>query len=90
MEPIKNIVSGIIGRMSSGNGGAFGDIQALWVKISKEKESRITDFKDGCVTISAKDSLRLVRLNLNRESLLKELRKEFPSITKINFRVEKI
>ena len=87
MEPIKNIVSGIIGRMSSGNGGAFGDIQALWVKISKEKESRIVDFKDGCVTISAKDALRLVRLNLNRESLLKELQKEFPSIRKINFKV---
>ena len=90
MEPIKNIVSGIIGRMSSGNGGAFGDIQALWVKISKEKESRITDFKDGCVTISAKDALRLVRLNLNRESLLKELQKEFPLIKKLYFRVDKI
>jgi len=87
MEPIKNIVSGIIGRMSSGNGGAFGDIQASWVKISKEQESRIADFKDGCVTISAKDALRLVRLNLNRESLLKELQKEFPSIRKINFKV---
>ena len=87
MEPIKNIVSGIIGRMSSGNGGAFQDIQVLWVKISKEQESRIADFKDGCVTISAKDSLRLVRLNLNRESLLKELQKEFPSIKKICFKV---
>ena len=90
MEPINNIVAQVLGRMSSGHGGAFQDIQASWEKISKDQGSRIADFKDGCVTISAKTSLRLVRLNLNRESLLKELQKEFPSITKIYFRVEKI
>ena len=87
MDTIKNIVSGVIGRMSSGNGVSFQDIQATWAKISKEQKSRVADFKDGCVTISAETSLRLVKLNLNRESLLKELRKEFPSITKINFKV---
>jgi hypothetical protein len=87
MEPIKNIVSGVIERMSSGNGVAFADIQAAWSKISKDQGSRIADFKDGCVTISAKDSLRLVILNLNRESLLKELRKEFPSIVRISFKL---
>ncbi len=87
MEPIKNIVSGVIGRMSSGKGGTFADIQAVWVKISKDQGSRVADFKDGCVVISADSSLRLVRLNLNRESLLKELQKEFPSIVKINFKV---
>ena len=87
MEPIKNIVSEVMGRMSSGDGGHFKDIQAVWVKISKDQGSRIADFKDGCVTISANSSLCLVRLNLNRESLLKELQKEFPSIVKISFKV---
>ena len=87
MDTIKNIVSQVIGRMSSGNGGTFQDIQASWVKISKDQGSRIADFKDGCVTIYADSSMRLVRLNLNRESLLKELQKEFPSIIKINFKV---
>ena len=53
----------------------------------KIKGSRVADFKDGCVTISADSSMRLVRLNLNRESLLKELQKEFPSIVKISFKV---
>ena len=87
MDTIKNIVAGVIGRMSSGKGGAFQDIQEAWVKISKDQGSRIADFKDGCVTISAKTSLCLVRLNLNREGLLKELQKEFPSIVKISFKV---
>jgi hypothetical protein len=90
MDGIKNIVSGVIGRMSSGSGGTFSDIQAVWEKISKDKGSRVADVKEGCVTISAESSLRLVRLNLNRESLLKELQKEFPSITKINFKVGSI
>lgn len=87
MEPIKNIVSEVIGRMSSSKGGHFADIQAAWVKISSDEETRVSDFKDGCVTVSARTSLRLVKLNLNRESLLKELQKEFPSITKISFKV---
>jgi hypothetical protein len=87
MDSIKSIVSGVIGRMSSGNGGTFADIQAAWVRISKDQGSRIADFKDGCVTINADSSMRLVRLNLNREGLLKELQKEFPSIVKISFKV---
>ena len=87
MDTIKNIVSEVIGRMSSAKGGTFADIQAAWTKISKDQGSRITDFKDGCVTINADSSMRLIRLNLNRETLLKELQKEFPMITKINFKV---
>jgi len=87
METIKNIVSGVIGRMSSGKGGAFVDIQAAWEKISKDQASQVADFKDGCLTIKADSSMRLVRFNLNRESLLKELQKEFPAIIKINFKV---
>ena len=73
--------------MSSGKGGACVDIQAAWEKISKDQASQVADFKDGCLTIKADSSMRLVRFNLNRESLLKELQKEFPAIIKINFKV---
>ena len=87
METIKIIVSGVMGRMSSGKGGTFADIQSAWERISKDQNSKVADFKDGCVTIKADSSMRLVRFNLNRESLLKELQKEFPAIIKINFKV---
>jgi hypothetical protein len=87
MDLIKDIVSGVMGRISSGNGVSFKDIQASWARISKDQGSRVVNFKDGGVTISANSSLCLVRLNLNRESLLKELQKEFPSIVKISFKV---
>ena len=89
MDSIKNIVADVIGQMSSGKGGAFADIQAAWGRISKDQGSRVSDFKDGCLTICADSSLRLVRLNLNRENFLKELHREFPSIVKINFKVGK-
>jgi hypothetical protein len=87
MDPIKNIVAGVIGRMSSAKGGTFADLQLAWERVSGDRGSRVTDFKDGCVTVSADASMRLVKLNLNREGLLKELQKEFPSIIKISFKV---
>ncbi|MBF0571185.1 MAG: DUF721 domain-containing protein [Candidatus Omnitrophica bacterium] len=87
MDTIKNIVSEVIGRMSSGKGGSFQDIQTTWEKISKDQGSRVAEFKDGCVVISADSSMRLIKLNLNREILLKELQKEFPLIVKISFKV---
>jgi len=87
MDPIKDIVSNVIGRMSSSPGAAFQGIQAEWERISKDRGSRVAAFKDGCVTIHADSSMRLVKLNLNRDALLKELQKEFPSIVKINFKV---
>lgn len=87
MDLIKDIVSGVIGRMSSSNGISFADIQRSWERISKDRESKVSGFKNGQLTISASSSMRLVKLNLNRENLLKELQKDFPSIVKINFKV---
>ena len=87
MDSIKNIVSQVIGKMSTGVGGSFQDIQAAWERIAKDRESRVLEFKNGNLTIGADSSMRLVKLNLNREFLLKELQKEFPSIVKIIFKV---
>ena len=87
MDSIKNIVSGVIGRMSSGSVGNFQNIQEAWARISKDQGSRAAGFKDGCLTINADSSMQLIKLNLNRENLLKEIQKEFPSIEKIKFKV---
>ena len=90
MDPIKNIVSDIIGRMSSGLDSSSQNIQAVWLRVSKDKESRVIDFKNGCLMISADSAMRLVKLNLNREIFLKEIQKEIPSIVKISFKVGSI
>jgi len=90
MDPIKNIVAQVIGRMASQQGESFQDIQKAWERISGEKSSRVADFKDGCITIYADTAMRMVRLNLNRQSLLQQLAQEFPSIKKICFKVGNI
>ena len=87
MDPIKNIVAEVIGRMSSQQGASFQNIQQAWMRISGGKGSRVADLQDGCVTIYADTSMRMVRLNLNRQSLLQQLNQEFPSIKKICFKV---
>ena len=87
MEPIKNIVSQVIGKMSSRPGASSQDIQVLWSRISGGTGSRVADLKDGCITVYTDTSMRMVRLNLNRQALLEQLNKEFPSITKICFKV---
>ncbi len=87
MDTIKNIVAEVIGRMSSQQGASFQNIQQAWMRISGDKASRVADFKDGCVTVYADTSMRMVRLNLNRQSLLQQLNQEFPSIKKICFKV---
>ena len=87
MDTIKDIISQVIGEMSSGKGLVFADIQAAWTKISKDSGSQAVDFKDGRLVIHADSSMRLVKLNLNREMILKELQKQFPSIVKISLKV---
>ena len=87
MDPIKNIVSQVIGRMASHQGETFQDIQKVWEKIAGGKGSRVADAKDGSLTIYVDTSMRMVRLNLNKQSLLQQLNQEFPSIKKICFKV---
>jgi hypothetical protein len=86
MDTIKNIVSCVLDQLSCGN-GVTDKIQQAWEKISHDKGSRVVSLKQGCLTVAAQNSMRLVRLNLNREIILKELQKEFPSIVKIIFKV---
>ncbi|MDE1921261.1 MAG: DUF721 domain-containing protein [Candidatus Omnitrophica bacterium] len=86
MDPMKDIVRRVMEQMSRPL--LLGDIAGGWERISGDKYSKATGFKDGCLTVSAQNSLCLIRLNLNREKLLQALQKEFPSIVKINFKVE--
>ncbi len=88
MDTIKDIVAQVMGKMASGQGASIQDIQEAWGRISKDSASRATALKDGCLTVSADSSLRLVKLNLNREALLKDMQKDFPTITRIHFKVE--
>ncbi len=90
MDPIKNIVAQVIDRMSSKPGASFADIQEVWTRISGGKGSRVTDLKDGRVTVTTDTAMRMVKLNFSRQSLLQQLNGKFPSIIKICFKVGKL
>ena len=88
MESIKDIVHHVIGQMSLGDAGNYQQIQEAWERISKDTHSKVVAVKKGDITINADNSMRLYKLNLNRERFLKELQKEFPGINKIYFRAK--
>lgn len=89
MDPIKNILPSVMGRMSAREGVSPVNIGQVWTRISGGKGSRVADLKDGCLTVCADSTMRMVNLNLHREDLLQQLNKDFPSIKKIYFKVGK-
>jgi hypothetical protein len=90
MYPIKNILPSVIGRMSEREGISPANIAEAWGRISGGKGSRVADMKDGCLTVYADSTMRIVNLNLHREDILQQLNKDFPSIKKIYFKVGKV
>jgi hypothetical protein len=90
MDPIKNILTSVMGRMSVREGVSSVNIGQVWTRISGGKGSRVADLKDGCLTVYVDTSMRMVNLNLHREDLLQQLNKDFPAIKKIYFRLGKV
>ena len=90
MDSIKNILPTVIGQMSSKEALASQDIQALWGRMCGKIGSRAVDLKDGCLTVHVDSPMRMVKLNLNKEDLIAQLNKQFPSIKRIHFKVAKI
>ena len=60
MDTIKNIVSSMMGRMSSGNVNPQ-DIQAAWERLTKDTTTHVADFKNGELLVVADSSMRLVK-----------------------------
>ena len=87
MDPMKDIVASVMQQMSTRGGVSLIAIQQAWERLGEHKGCKVVDFKDGCLTIGADASIRLVKLNMNRDALLKKLQKEFPSIVKLQFKV---
>jgi hypothetical protein len=90
MDPIKNILPAVMGSMSVREGISSVNIGQAWTRISGGKGSRVADLKDGCLTVHVDSTMRMVNLNLNREDILQQLNKDFPSVKKIYFKVGKV
>ena len=90
MDSIKNIIPSVIGKISAQEGPSPDDIQSLWRKMGGATGSRVMDLKDGVLNVHVDSSMRMVKLNLDKEHFLKQINAVFPSIKRIHFKVAKI
>ena len=93
MDPIKNIVSDVIGKMSSKGFNEQTRILEVWQKIVGEKgtkHARVSGLKDGTLMVLVDSSAWLFQLNLKRKNILEQLQKEKLEIQKIIFKIGKV
>jgi hypothetical protein len=91
MERIKDtIVSVLEGLMAKKTGNPGGDPQESVKKILTKKEYghiKFNYFKKGILGLSVDSSSWLYSLNLKKEGILKNLKRELPDIKDIRFRI---
>ena len=90
MDAIKDIIPRVIAPLAEGRSKSA-DIAQEWRRISGGgKNSSVTAFKDGCLTVHVDCGARLVKMNLNKADYLDELKSKNPQIKDIRFKVGKI
>ncbi len=90
MDSIKDIIHDVIGQMAKAQGHQGGDINGIWQRISGGKGSSAVALKNGALTVHVDSAMRMVKLNLRREQSLDGMKKEFPAVERIYFKVGKL
>ena len=84
---IKDIVPSVIGELAKKRPQEL-DIVSLWQRISgNPKGSRVSEVKNGNLTIVVDSSARKMVLFRKRQELLEELQNKVPTIKTIYFKV---
>ena len=93
MDPIKNIVNDVIGKISSKGFNDQTKIFEVWQKIIGEtgiKHTRVSGMKDGTLMVLVDSPAWLFQLNLKRKNILDQIQKEKLEIQKIIFKIGKV
>ena len=93
MEQIKDIISGVIGKLSVQNSGHSQQIQQAWQKTVGEKVAKHTfveGLKDGKLFVKVDSPVAAFQLNLKRNQILRELQKIDNTLGNIVLRVGRI
>ena len=87
MNNIKDLIPSVIGELAKKRPQEV-DIASLWQRISGNvKGSRVSEVKNGQVTILVDSSARKMHLFRKKEDLLQELQSKVPTIKTIYFKV---
>lgn len=90
---IKDILPGVIGRLSSGNPEWQNSLSRAWEAIVDSKAKRhtaIAGLRKGRLLINADSPVWLFQLSLKKAELLRRLQKDFPELSAISFRIGKV
>jgi hypothetical protein len=89
MDSIKDIIPRIIAPLSQGQANAM-NVGEAWKRLyGGDKGSSAVGYKEGCLTVHVDCAARLVKMNLNKAEYLEELKKRYPQMTNIRFKVGK-
>ncbi|MEI7998017.1 MAG: DciA family protein [Candidatus Omnitrophota bacterium] len=87
MNNIKDLIPGVIGEIAKKRPQEI-DIASLWLRIAGNvKGSRVSEIKNGSLTVVVDSSARKMTLFRKRQELLEELQNKIPTIKSIYFKV---
>lgn len=90
---IKNIIPGVIEKLSSGNPEWQNSLTRAWETAADskaKKHTRIAGFRKGRLLVNVDSPVWIFQLSFKKTELLRKLQKEFPDLSAISFRIGNI
>lgn len=89
MDSIRDIISQVIGNLATKKPYSKRNIHEVWKIIAGDQanHSAVKDFNNGFLKIHVDSSARLFQLNLRKDDLIDDLKKEIPHLKDIIFKV---
>ncbi len=93
METIGSVITQIFSRLSGGQPSLQERIQQAWDTVIDKKikgHSKIEGFAEGVLLVCVDSSAWLYQLTVEKEDLLRKMKKEIPQIQSIRFKIGKV
>ena len=93
MDNIEDIVKNVIGQMADKKLEEYKKIDRLWINILTEGElnhTKLIGVKDGLISVVVDSPAWLYQMNIRKNTILRELKEEIPTLDTIRFRIGKI
>jgi hypothetical protein len=90
MDEIKNIIHGIIGKLSTHQPSRDQALLEIWERCLDRNEldhSKVAGIKNDSLTVHVDSSVWLYQIKLKQKQILQRLQKEFPEIQRIYFKI---
>lgn len=92
MDSIRDIIPQVIENLALKKPNSKRNINEVWKIIAGDQadHSAVKDFQRGFLKVHVDSSARMFQLNLRKEDLVDDLKKEIPDLKDIIFKVGKI